>query len=175
MTERVKVLIQGIILVMFGFLFMANPVVNTVMFTFIIGVIFVVVGAIQVIDGLVITKGLKYKVFRILEGLLLGAFGLIFFLRNPQNGVLIVVYGVIWMMIFLSIMNTVMVLSYDSRIRWFSIILNFFVIYFGIMALLDPSLAIVIFYWSVSLQLIFMGVNHISLYFMLPKDDNSLE
>lgn len=172
-TEKTKFLIQGILLIIFGIMFIMNPIINVALFTLIVGILFVIAGVVTVFDGLFITSGIKYKIFRILEGLLLGAFGLIFFLRNPASGALIMVYTVIWAMIFLSIMNTAMVFGSQNKMKWLSIILNIIVIYLGVLALLDPALAITIFYWSVAFQLIFMGINHISMYFVLSDTEES--
>lgn len=174
--EKNKFLIQGILLIVFGILFMMNPVVKVALFTFIVGVVLVSTGVIAILDGLFKTKGFKYKVFRILEGVLFGGFGLIFFIQRPAAGVMIIVYSVIWLMILMSLMNTAFIFTHNSPLRFLSIILNMFVILLGIQALMDPQLAIAVFYWSVAFQLIFMGINHISLYFLLPDNmdvDNS--
>lgn len=169
-SEKFKFLIQGLLFIIFGILFMMNPIVKVALFTLIVGIILVTTGVLAILDGLFRTKGVKYKLLRIFEGLIFGAFGLIFFIQRPAAGVLIIVYTVIWMMIALAIMNTAFVFRHDSPIRFLAIILNMLVIILGVQALFDPALAAAVFYWAVAFQLIFMGINHISLYFLLPDE-----
>ncbi|MDQ0363295.1 DUF308 domain-containing protein [Breznakia pachnodae] len=175
MTERYKFLIQGFLLIILGFVFLINPALKIAIFTLVSGISLMFFGVLQIIDGLFKTQGIKYKLLRILEGLLFGGFGLIFLLKNPAIRLVLIIYTVIWIMILLSVMNSVVLIKYKKPMRWISIILNVLVIYFGITALLDPRLAITVFYWSVSFQLFFMGFNHISMFFILPKDDTKLE
>lgn len=170
-SERLKLLFQGIVLIIIGALFMTNPLQNGAIFLLIVGTALVVIGLSIIYTGLVKTPKLNYKILRVIEGLLIGAFGLIFFLKNPANGAALVIYAVVWSMIVLAILNTIAVFRVHGGIKWLAITLNILVIWFGIQSLLDPQLAVVIFYWKVSLQLIFMGINRIVLYFVLPKTE----
>lgn len=62
--EKVKLLVQGIILIILGVLFIMNPVRQGALFLLIVGIIFAVSGAVVILDGLFVTKGIKYKIFR---------------------------------------------------------------------------------------------------------------
>ncbi|MEG0781785.1 DUF308 domain-containing protein [Carnobacterium sp.] len=172
--EKVKLLVQGIILLILGVLFMMNPVRQGVLFLLILGSVFAFSGVAIILDGIFITKGVKYKVFRILEGILLGGFGLVFFLRNPESGAVIIIYSLVWLMILMSIFNTIAIFKVKSGIKWLSIALNIIVIWIGVQSLFDPQLALAIFYWTVAFQLIFMGINHITLYFVLPNEEEGI-
>lgn len=171
MTERFKILIQGIVLLIIGGLFMWDPVQKGALFLRITGISLVAAGIIVLVDGIFRTTGGKYKVLRILEGLLIGGFGLVFFLRNPASGALIVIYAAVWLMIMLAVLNTLEAFKLGSGMKWVLILFNLLVIWFGIQSLLDPSLAVAIFYWTVAFQLIFSGINHIILFFVLPKNE----
>lgn len=171
--EKVKLLVQGVILLILGVLFMMNPVRQGALFLLIVGSVFAFSGIVIILDGIFITKGVNYKVFRIFEGILLGGFGLIFFLRNPESGAVIIIYSLVWLMILMSIFNTVAIFKVKNGIKWLSILLNVIVIVIviGVQSLFDPQLALAIFYWTVAFQLIFMGINHITLYFVLPNEE----
>lgn len=166
--ERMKFLIQGILLLLLGFLFMSNPIRQGSLFLMIIGIALTLIGIVIIIDGIVLTQGFKYKLFRIAEGILFSGFGIVFFLRNPARGAALMIYFVVIMMIVLAVVNTIAVFKLDHTIKWLAIALNVLVIWFGFQSLLDPQLAVAIFYWTVSFQLIFTGINHILMYFLLP-------
>lgn len=168
-TEKSKFLVQGILFLIFGALFFMFPVIKTVLFSNIVGFTLVITGVIAVFDAIFRTKGLKFKLFRLLEGLLWGTFGFVFFLRDPLRGAVILIYIVIWGLIFMSMMSTTLILQSTSGFKWIAVFFNLMVIWFGIQSLFDPKRAGVIFYWTVGLQLIFTGVNRIMLYFVLPE------
>ncbi|WP_314063419.1 DUF308 domain-containing protein [uncultured Vagococcus sp.] len=170
--EKIKFLLQGIVLLILGMLFMSNPIRQGALFLMILGILFTVIGVVTIVDGLFVTKGIKYKVLRSLEGLLVAAFGLIFFLRNPVSGAALVINFVVIMMIILAITNTIAVFKSPSGLKWLAIALNILVIWFGFQSLFDPQLAVAIFYWTVSFQLIFTGINHIMMYFLVSDIDN---
>lgn len=170
--EKIKFLLQGIVLLILGMLFMSNPIRQGALFLMILGILFTVIGVVTIIDGLFVTKGVKYKVLRSLEGLLVAAFGLVFFLRNPASGAALVINFVVIMMIILAITNTIAVFKSSSGLKWLAIALNILVIWFGFQSLFDPQLAVAIFYWTVSFQLIFTGINHIMMYFLVSDIDN---
>lgn len=169
--ERIKFFVQGIILLILGILFMINPIQQGQLFLQIIGVSWIVIGVLIAVDGLFRTSGLGYKLLRILEGGLVGGVGLVFFLRNPASGAVIVIYSIVWLMIVMAVLNTVAIFKAESKLKWLPILLNGLVIWFGIQSLFDPLLAVAIFYWTVAFQLIFMGINHMILSFILPKED----
>ncbi len=170
-TERSKFLIEGLLFLIFGILFMMDPVLKTVFFSNVVGFTLFFFGIAAIIDAIFRTKGLKYKLFRLFEGLLWGTFGLVFFIRNPEKGVMILIYMVIWGLIFMSLMSTAFLMQVPSGAKWIGIILNLLVVWFGIQSLFDPQLAAVVFYWTVGFQLIFTGINRIALYFVLPKEE----
>lgn len=172
--EKVKLLVQGIILLILGILFMMNPIRQGALFLLITGIFFSVSGAVVILDGLFVTRGMKYKIFRVFEGVLLAGFGSVFFLRNPESGAVIIIYSLVWLMILMSVFNTIAIIKFKSGIKWLSILLNVIVIWIGIQSLFDPQLAIAIFYWTVAFQLIFMGINHITLYFVLPNEEDGI-
>ncbi|MBP1039606.1 DUF308 domain-containing protein [Vagococcus sp. BWB3-3] len=165
--EKNKFLLQGIVLLILGLLFISNPIQQGVIFLMILGGLFTVIGIAAIIDGLFMTKGIKYKILRSLEGVLVAAFGLIFFLRNPASGATLIINFVVIMMIVLAISNTLAIFKSTNGLKWLAIALNILVIWFGVQSLFDPQLAIVIFYWTVSFQLFFTGINHIMMYFLV--------
>ena len=166
--ERLKFLAQGILLFILGLLFISNPIRQGSLFLMLIGIALTLIGIVIIIDGIVLTQGLKYKLFRIIEGILFSGFGIVFFLRNPARGAALVIYFVVIMMIVLAVVNTIAVFKSNHSIKWLAIFLNILVIWFGFQSLLDPQLAVAIFYWTVSFQLIFTGINHIVMYFIIP-------
>lgn len=168
-SPKIVFLIQGIILLILGILFLMNPVQQGLLFLTIMGIFFTVSGIAAILTGIFKTKGFKYKILQILEGFLLGGFGLVFFLRNPARGAVLVIYSVVILMIIMAFLNTVAIFNTKSGLKWFAIVLNVLIIWFGIQSLLDPQLAVAIFYWTVAFQLIFMGINHMVLFFLLPK------
>lgn len=166
--ERLKFLAQGILLLILGLLFLSNPIRQGSLFLMIIGITLTLIGIIIIIDGIILTQELKYKLLRIAEGILFSGFGIVFFLRNPARGAALVIYFVVIMMIVLAVVNTVAVFKLNHSVKWVAILLNILVIWFGFQSLLDPQLAVAIFYWTVSFQLIFTGINHIIMYFIIP-------
>ncbi|MBP1044251.1 DUF308 domain-containing protein [Vagococcus sp. BWB3-3] len=169
--ERIKFLVQGFILLILGVLFMIDPIQKGRMFLQVIGISFLIIGTLIVINGLFRTSGVGYTILRVLEGGLVGGVGLVFFLRNPASGAVIVIYSIVWLMIIMAILNTIAVFQTKSNLKWLPILLNGLVIWFGVQSLFDPILAVTIFYWTVAFQLIFMGINHIMISFILPKED----
>lgn len=166
--ERLKFLAQGILLLILGLLFISNPIRQGSLFLMFIGITLTLIGIVIIIDGIVLTQGLKYKLLRIAEGILFSGFGIVFFLRNPARGAALMIFFVVIMMIVLAVVNTVAVFKSTYSVKWLAIFLNVLVIWFGIQSLLDPQLAVAIFYWTVSFQLIFTGINHIVMYFIIP-------
>lgn len=169
--ERIKFLFQGILLLVLSLLFMSNPIRQGALFLRFIGIASTLIGIVIIIDGLFVTKKLKYRLSRVLEGLLFSGFGLVFFLRNPARGAFLIISIVVILMIVLAIGNTIAIFKSKNNIKWVAIVLNILVIWFGIQSLFDPQLAIAIFYWTVSFQLIFTGINHIIMYFLVPELD----
>ncbi|WP_423188657.1 DUF308 domain-containing protein [Alkalibacterium sp. f15] len=170
--ERLKFLFQGILLLILGMLFMSNPVRQGVIFLTVIGVTFALIGIVTVIDGIFMTKEMKYKILRVFEGLLISAIGIVFFLRNPARGAFLVVSLVVIMLMILAVTNTLAIFKSDNNLKWVAIVLNILVVWFGILSLFDPQLAVAIFYWTVSFQLIFTGVNNVMMYFLIPNIEN---
>ncbi|MBP1044280.1 DUF308 domain-containing protein [Vagococcus sp. BWB3-3] len=170
-NEKVKAFLRGSVFMLIGVLFMINPVQKGALFLLIAGIGLVVSGAIVVIDGLFFVSGWGQKILRMIEGLLIGGFGLVFFLRNPASGAVLIVYTVVWGMILTAVLNMMMVFKAESGLKWLIIIVNVLIVWFGIQSLLDPRLAVAIFYWTVAFQLIFMGVSQLLLIFLLPKEE----
>ncbi|MFO8069407.1 MAG: DUF308 domain-containing protein [Alkalibacterium sp.] len=170
--ERYKFLFQGILWLILGVLFMSDPISQGALFLTVIGVALILVGIVIIIDGFFMTKEMKYRILRVLEGFLFSGFGVVFFLRNPARGAFLVITLVVIMMMILAVTNTIAIFKLKNNIKWVAITLNILVIWFGIQSLLDPQLAVLIFYWTVSFQLIFTGVNHIMMYFLIPKLKN---
>lgn len=140
------------------------------LFLLIAGIGLVISGLIVVIDGLFFVSGWGQKILRVSEGVLIGGFGLVFFLRNPASGAVLVIYSVVWGMILTAILNMMLVFKAESGLKWVIIIVNVLIIWFGIQSLLDPRLAVAIFYWTVAFQLVFMGASQLLLFFVLPKE-----
>ncbi|TVP93529.1 DUF308 domain-containing protein [Alkalibacterium sp.] len=165
--ERMKFLFQGVLLLILGLLFMTDPIRQSAILLMSIGIVLTLSGIGIIVDGLIMTKVMKYKILRVLEGLLVSGIGFVFFLRNPASGAFFVISFVVVTLMMVAVTNTVAIYKSDNPIKWVAIALNILVIWFGVQSLLDPQLAVVIFYWTVSFQLIFTGVNHIMMYFLI--------
>lgn len=166
--ERIKFLFQGVLLLVLGLLFMTDPIRQSALLLMTIGIVLTLSGIGVVIDGIIMTKEMKYKVLRVLEGLLFSGIGIVFFLRNPTRGAFLIITFVVITLMMVAVTNTVAIYKSKNPIKWVAIILNALVVWFGVQSLLDPQLAVVIFYWTVSFQLLFTGINHIMMFFLIP-------
>lgn len=149
-------------------LFMTDPIRQSAILLMSIGIALTLTGVIIVIDGILTTKEMKTRILRVLEGLLFTAIGVVFFLRNPARGAFLVISLVVITLMVVAVTNTLAIYRSHNTLKWVAIALNVLVIWFGVQSLFDPQLAIVMFYWSVSFQLIFTGVNQIVMYFLIP-------
>lgn len=163
MKPRTKLILQGFLYFALGILFLNRPGIKTLWLVTIIGAVLLVFGVAILIDGLFRTKGGKAKLFQILEGLLIGTFGYMFFLSNPVAGIILLVYVVVWWTVLMAIYSTALLKDAESGWKWIGIILNVVVIGIGIYSIFNPIVAAKVFYWVVGFQLLFTGANRLIL------------
>lgn len=150
---KFKLILQSIIYFMIGVLFIARPLIKTAILVNVIGFVLVAISLWILFDGIFKVKSFKGKLFRSLEGIMVGILGYVFFISNPLIGAAILVYIAVWSLIIMAITNTAYIFKVKSKFKWIAIILNVFVVYFGVLALFDPQLASVIFIWTIGFQL----------------------
>lgn len=163
MKPRTKLILQGFLYFALGILFLNRPLLKTHLIVIIIGSVLIGFGVAIFLEGLFRTKGVKAKVFQVLEGLLIGTFGYMFFLTRPLVGGAILVYLVIWWTVLMAIYSTALLKEVESGWKWIGIVLNVVVIGIGIYSIFNPILAAKVFYWVVGFQLLFTGANRLIL------------
>lgn len=87
----------------------------------------------------------KYKLLRVLEGLLFSNFGIAFFLKIQPTEHFLWLSLVLFLMMTLAVTNTIDIFKPINNIKWVATSLNILVICFSIQFLLYPQLTAQIF------------------------------
>ncbi len=169
-NNRPLLIIQSIMFIIFGFLFLSRPIINTFALVLIVGIALAGYGVAIIINGIIKRPKISQKILDVLLGLLFIFFGVVFFITNPVRGAISLVYATLIAIIVFSIAEIGDILRMKSGVKWFLLIVYLAVIGFGIYAIFNPVLALQIFYWTVAIQAFAIGGTLLARAFAEPKE-----